>query len=203
MKRILSCLAAMLLPFVLASCVSFAKAYAVPVEEPLEEIVSRGQKIINEGTYIKAFNAVDKMDKKHIVVFLDTKYLSIDGVVFAYKFSNIMYYGPGLSLRGRDAYKLPDKIWGFQGYATAAADSNTTVSFIFAKKLFGQKGYSSMYEANEINGVWFGGKPADGGYIDDFGKWRDYTYFDYFENVFGSRKQLSKTQMYMALQYIK
>ena len=57
-----------------------------------------------------------------------------------------------------------------------------------------------MYEACQINGVPFAGRPSDAGYFDDFGKWHEYGYHDYFENVFKTRKQDVSLEMYQALQ---
>lgn len=203
MKKLL--LAAVLAaPLLLASCASlirtFTLDYSVPVKEPLADIKARQKKIMDEKSYLKKFTAVDKSNKKHEVVILDKKYMTIDGVAFAYQFSNLMAYGPGLGIGNRNSFKLPDKKWGLQGYASAAANPETTLSFIFAKKLFGQRGYSSMREACEINGVSFYGPQVDEGYIDDFGQWRQYGYYDYFEDVFGSRSQDTRTEMYMALE---
>ena len=187
----------------LSSCLSanfLFEDYSVPITEPYETVKARAEKIVAEKSYIKKFNTEDKEGKKHTVIFLDRRYLSIDGAIMAYRFHNIMYYGPSLSLLKKNVYELPDKMIGMQGYATAAANPQLTVCFIFARKLFGQKGYSSMYEACKINGVSFSSPRGEAGYIDDFGQWRKYSYFDHFESVFKTRRQDVKTEMYQALQ---
>jgi len=79
----------------------------------------------------------------------------------------------------------------------------TTISFIFAKDMFAQKGYSSMYEANQINGVYFVGPSKTEGYIDDFGCWQTYTWTDYYEHIFNTRNKDVKMRMFMALQLAK
>ena len=89
------------------------------------------------------------------------------------------------------------------GYATAVNNPDTTISFIFAKDMFAQKGYSSMYEANQINGVYFAGPAKTEGYIDDFGCWQTYTWTDYFERIFNTRNKDVKMRMYMAMQLAK
>ena len=45
------------------------------------------------------------------------------------------------------------------------------------------KGFSSMYEANQINGVYFAGCNPDEGYVDDFGYWRSYEWTDSFQRT--------------------
>lgn len=188
----------------LSSCASLKNIlytdYSVEVTEPFADVKSKADKITAEKSYIKKFRTVDKVDKRHEVIFLDKQYLSIDGEIYAFKFHNIMYYGPSLSAGSRNIYNLPDKMIGLQGYATSVRNPEITIAFIFAQKLFAQKGYSSMHEACEINGVSFSGPKGDTGYIDDFGKWQRYSYFDYFENIFLTRKQDVGTEMYQAVQ---
>ncbi len=198
-----------LVPFLLASlllssCASLGRIirsdYSVPIQESYESVKAKADKIMAQKSYMKRFSAVDKFDKRHDVVILDYQYFTIDGVLYAYQFNNMMYYGPALSFGKSNSFALPDKAVGFQGYASVVANPSSTVSFIFARKLFGQKGYSSMYEACKINGVSFAGRPSDAGYFDDFGKWHEYGYHDYFENVFKTRKQDVPLEMYQALQ---
>ncbi len=199
-------IASVLLPAIifLTSCASLKNVlytdYSVEVTEPLADVKSKADEIIEEKTYIKKFRTVDKVDKKHEVIFLDKQYFSIDGEIYAFKFHNIMYYGPSLSAGRRNIYNLPDKMIGLQGYATSVRNPEITIAFIFARKLFAQKGYSSMYEASGINGVSFSSPKGETGYIDDFGKWQRYSYFDYFENIFLTRKQDVGIEMYQAVQ---
>lgn len=195
---------ALLAAFAFSSCASmknlFGTDYSVPVES-LEVVQEKADRIITEKSYLKKFNTVDKMDRRHTVIILDEHYLSIDDVLYGYKFHNLMYYGPSLSaLNDKPVYTLPDKIIGIQGYATPVANPNVAVSFIFARKLFAQSGYSSQYEASRINGVSFSAPYADDGYIDDFGRWHKYTYYDYFENIFKTRNQDVKLEMYQSIE---
>ena len=80
---------------------------------------------------------------------------------------------------------------------------DTTISFIFCKDMYHMKGFSSMYEVNQINGVYFAGLNFDDGYIDDFGCWRSYEWTDYFERIFNTRNKDVKMRMYMAMQVAK
>ena len=203
LKKIFFAVIALALAALLSSCLStnfLFYDYSVPITEPYETVKARAEKIVAEKSYIKKFNTEDKEGKKHTVIFLDRQYLSIDGAILAYRINNIMYYGPALAFGGKKSFELPDKMVGIQGYATSAANPKLTVCYIFAQKLFGQKGYSSMYEACKINGVSFSSPKGESGYIDDFGKWQRYTYFDHFENVFKTRKQDVRIEMYQALQ---
>ena len=63
-----------------------------------------------------------------------------------------------------------------------------------------------MYEANQINGVYFAGPAKTEGYIDDFGCWQTYTWTDYFERIFNLIKItcfLDYDNMYYILAKIK
>ena len=113
-----------------------------------------------------------------------------------------MYYGLALNLGSDRTVTLDgtDKVLGIQGYATSVKNPDLTIGFIFARKLFAQPGYSSMYEATRIGGVSFYAPNVDDGYVADFGKWRRYTYFDYFDNIFKTTKQDVRTEMYQAIQ---
>lgn len=188
----------------LASCSSLKNAlytdYSVEVSEQFDDVKSKADEIVEGKSYIKKFRTVDKVDKRHEVIFLDKQYLSIDGEIYAFTFHNIMYYGPSLSAGNKNIYNLPDKMIGLQGYATSVRNPEITIAFIFARKLFAQKGYSSMYEACQINGVSFSSPKDETGYINDFGKWQRYSYFDYFENIFLTRKQDVNIEMYQAVQ---
>jgi len=178
--------------------------YSVEITEDYTDIQKQAEQSIKEKSYIKHFYTTDKVSKKHEIFFLNEKYFSVDGVIYAYRFHNIMYYGPSLKyLNGQSIYDLPDKMIGVQGYATVVKNPAITASFIFSQKLFGQKGYSSMYEAGKINGVVFSSPKGDTQYIDDFGKLRRYSYFDYFENIFGTRKQNVNHEMYQAFEFQK
>lgn len=116
-----------------------------------------------------------------------------------------MYYGLILAYAPERAVTLggADKIIGIQGYATSVENPGFTVGFIFARKLFAQKGYGSMYEASQINWVSFSAPNVDDGYIDDFGKWHRYSYLDYFEDIFKTRNQDVGMEMYQAIQLAK
>lgn len=188
----------------LFSCQSLLKVlktdYSVPVTEDFETVKEKADRIVVEKDYIKKFNTSDKAGRKHTVIFLDTQYFSIDDEIYAYRFHNIMFYGPGLNLLKKDIYTLPDKMWGLQGFASSVRNPSLTFSFIFAKEFFGQKGYSSMYEASQINGVTFSSPKGETGYIDDFGNWKRHSYFDYFEQIFNTRNQDVKHRMYQAFE---
>ena len=69
--------------------------------------------------------------------------------------------------------------------------------------MFAQKGYSSMFEASQINGVYFADPAKTEGYVDDFGHWQTYTCTDYFERIFNTRNKDVKMKMYMAIQVAK
>lgn len=62
---------------------------------------------------------------------------------------------------------------------------------------------SSMYESNQINGVYFADCNPDEGYVDDFGYWRSYEWTDYFERIFNTRNKDVKMRMYMTMQVAK
>ena len=190
----------------LTSCATakgiFGRDYTVPVTESLETVQSRAETKISDGSYLRKFSTVDKMNRHHEVIFLDEQYISIDGEIYAFKFNNLMYYGLALNLGSDRTVTLDgtDKVLGIQGYATSVKNPELTIGFIFARKLFAQPGYSSMYEATKIGGVSFYAPNVDDGYVDDFGKWRRYTYFDYFDNIFKTTKQDVRTEMYQAIQ---
>lgn len=94
---------------------------------------------------------------------------------------------------------ISEKIIGIAGYDCPIVAPDTKVSFIFARKLFGLKGYSSKHEACQIDGVYFAGRNYNDGYIDDFGRWKTYNWQDYFDKVFNYSKRDVKKSMYMAL----
>lgn len=157
-----------------------------------------------DKSYQKRFRAKDKMGNVHTVTIYDDEYMKIDNVFYAYKIRNLMYYSLSLNLMGNiKSVEGTDRVWGFQGYATSVNNPDTTISFIFAKDMFAQKGYSSMYEANQINGVYFAGPSKTEGYIDDFGYWQTYTWTDYYEHIFNTRNKDVKMRMYMAMQLAK
>ena len=189
-----------------SSCQSMINAftvdYSVPVTEDYETVKTKADKTVVQKDYLKRFNTTDKVGKSHAVIILDKKYLSIDGELFAYKFDNIMYYGPELSIGKTTVYTLQDKMQGIQGYASCVRFPDITISFIFSKQIFGQPGFSSQYEAIKINGVSFSVPPSGPGYgyIDDFGNWQNYTYYDYFEQIFGTRKQDVSMKLYQAVE---
>ena len=92
---------------------------------------------------------------------------------------------------------------GLQGYATSVNNPETTISFIFCKDMCPLKSFSSMYDANQINGVYLANRNPDDGYIDDFGYWRSYEWTDYFERIFNTRNKDVKMRMYVAMQVAK
>lgn len=88
-----------------------------------------------------------------------------------------VFCAPGLTLNVMGDIKSVngvEKVWGLQGYATAVNNPDTTISFIFCKDMYPIRGFSSMYEANQISGVYFAGLNKNEGYIDDFGCWQTY-----------------------------
>lgn len=208
MRKCIAGLALLVTIYAFSSCASmknlFGAGYSVPVKESVEVVREKADRIITEKSYLRKFDTVDKMDRRHTVFVLDEDYISIDGVLYAYRFNNIMYYGPTLAaLNERPVYSLPDKAIGLQGYASPVESPDAVVSFIFARKLFAQKGYASMLEASRINGVSFSAPNVDDGYIDDFGRWHRYTYYDYFENIFRTRGQDVRLEMYQSLELKK
>ena len=181
------------------SCLStmFAPTEYVSVKEPIEVIETKISTYKESNEYQKKFVSKDKMGNRHEWTIYDENYLSVDGVIYAYKFHDLMTY----SLVVAQSYTLNDtaKVIGFHGYATPISNPETVVSFIFASELFAQKGYSSKYEASQIKGVSFRGIQGDEGYIDDFGRWKTYTWQDYYEQVFSTRNINVKKIMYSAM----
>lgn len=157
-----------------------------------------------DKTYQKRFTAKDKMGNVHTVTIYDDEYMKIDNVFYAYKFRNLMHYGLTLNVMGDiKSVNGYEKVWGLQVYATSVNNPDTTISFIFCKDMYPLKSFSSMYEANQINGVYFAGRNPDEGYVDDFGYWRSYEWTDYFERIFNTRNKDVKMRMYMAMQVAK
>ena len=182
----------------------FSNSYKVSFDKTLEQVEVRAELMDKDKSYQKRFSAKDKMGNVHTVTIYDDEYMKIDNVFYAYKFRNLMYYSLSLNLMGNiKSVEGTDRVWGCQGYATAVNNPDTTISFIFAKDMFAQKGYSSMYEANQINGVYFAGPSKTEGYIDDFGCWQTYTWTDYYEHIFNTRNKDVKMRMYMAMQLAK
>lgn len=182
----------------------FVPEYSVSVKESESEILEKVESYNDSLTYLKKFRYEDKMGKRHQVTIYDENYLSIDNVVYAYKFRNAMYYS--LVIRHPNGAKIvdgTDKMIGLQCNASPINNPDTTISFIFARKLFAQKGYSSMAEASRIDGVYFAAPSIDDGYIDDFGRWQRYTWWDLFEGVFLTRNQNVRTELYGAVQLMK
>ena len=182
----------------------FSNSYAVSFDKTLEQVQVRAELMDKDKSYQKRFTAKDKMGNLHTITIYDDEYMKIDNVFYAYKFRNLMHYGLTLNVMGEmKSVNGFEKLWGLQGYATAVNNPDTTISFIFAKDMIAQKGYSSMYEANQINGVYFAGPAKTEGYIDDFGCWQTYTWTDYFERIFNTRNKDVKMRMYMAMQLAK
>ena len=182
----------------------FSNSYKVSFDKTLEQVQVRAELMDKEKTYQKHFTAKDKMGNLHIVTIYDDDYMKIDNVFYAYKFRNIMYYSLSLNMMGSiKTVEGTEKAWGGQGYATAVNNPDTTISFIFSKEMLGQKNFNSMYEANQINGVYFAGLNHNEGYIDDFGCWQTYTWTDYFQRIFNTTNKDVKMKMYMAMQVAK
>ena len=180
----------------------FSNSYKVSFNKTLEQVEVRAELMDKEKSYQKRFTAKDKMGNVHTITIYDDEYMKIDNVFYAYKFRNLMYYSLSLNMMGNiktvDGTERP---WGLQGYATAVNNPDTTISFIFCKDMM--KGFSSMHEVNQINGVYFAGRNPDEGYVDDFGYWRSYEWTDYFERIFNTRNKDVKMRMYMAMQVAK
>ena len=181
------------------SCLStmFAPTEYVSIKEPTDVIETKISTYKETNEYQKKFVSKDKMGNRHEWIIYDENYFSVDGIVYAYKYHDLMTY----SLVIAQSYTLNDtaKVIGFHGYASPINNPETVVSFIFAGELFAQKGYSSTYEASQIKGVSFRGIQGDEGYIDDFGRWQTYTWQDYYEQVFSTRNKNVKKIMYSAM----
>ena len=186
------------------SCASakglFFRDYSVSFDETLEQVESKAEEMEADKSYQKSFTAKDKMGNYHKVIIYDDEYMKIDNVYYAYKFRNLMYYGLTLNVMG-DIKSVDgfEKVWGLQGYATAVNNPDTTISFIFCKDMYPIKGFSSMYEARQINGVYFAGLNSNEGYIDDFGMWKTYTWSDYYERIFNTMNKDVKMKMFMGI----
>lgn len=191
-----------LVTLMFTSCLStmFAPAEYVPAMDSLEVIEKTISNYESSGEYLKKFRSKDKMGNRHEWIIYDDKYFSVDGIVYAYKFHELMTYSLVLtSMKGQTVIDGSEDVIGFHGYASPVNNPETIVSFIIASELFAQKGYSSMHEASQIRGVSFIGLPSDEGYIDDFGRWKSYTWTDYFEKVFSTRNKDAKKIMYSAM----
>ena len=191
-----------LVSLMFTSCLStmFAPAEYVRVIESPEEAERRIYEYEASGEYLKKFRSKDKMGNRHEWIIYDDKYFSVDGVVYAYKFHELMTYSLVLTnMKGQKIIDGSEDVIGFQGFAYPVNNPDTIVSFIFASELFAQKGYSSKYEACQIPGVSFISLSKDEGYIDDFGRWKSYTWTDYFEKVFSTRNKDAKKVMYSAM----
>ena len=182
----------------------FSNSYKVTFDKTLEQVQVRAELMDKDKTYQKRFTAKDKMGNLHTVTIYDDEYMKIDNVFYAYKFRNLMHYGLTLNVMGDiKSVNGYEKVWGIQGFATSVNNPDITISFIFCKDMYPMKGFSSMYEANQINGVFFAGRNPDEGYVDDFGYWRSYEWTDYFERIFNTRNKDVKMRMYMAMQVAK
>lgn len=171
-------------------------------DKTLEQVEVKAELMDKDKSYQKRFTAKVKMGNVHTVTIYDDEYMKIDNVFYAYKFRNLMHYGLTLNVMGEmKSVNGYEKVWGHKGYATSLNNPDTTISFIFCKDMM--KGFSSMYEANHINGVYFAGRNPDEGYVDDFGYWRSYEWTDYFERIFNTRNKDVKMKMYMAMQVAK
>lgn len=184
------------------SCLStmIAPPEYVSVIESKEVVENKISIYETSGEYLKKFRSKDKLGNWHEWIIYDENYFSMDGIVYAYKFHELMTYSLVITTpKGQNIIDGSAKVMGFQGYASPINNPETIVSFIIASELFAQKGYSSKYEACQIKGVSFISLPKDEGYIDDFGKWQSYTWTDYFEKVFSTRNKDAKKIMYSAM----
>ncbi len=156
--------------------VFFSNSCKVSFDKTLEQVQVRAELMDKDKSYQKRFTAKDKMGNLHTVTIYDDEYIKIDNAFYAYKYRNLMHYGLTLNVMGDiKSVNGYEKVWGLQGYATSVNNPDTTISFIFCKDMM--KGFSSMYEANQINGVYFAGRNPDEGYVDDFGYWRRHCRF--------------------------
>ena len=178
----------------------FGTDYSVSCDKTLEQVKAVTDIMENDKSYQKSFTAKDKMGNYHKVIIYDDNYMKIDNVYYAYKFRNLMHYGLTLNVMGDiKSVNGVEKVWGLQGYATAVNNPDTTISFIFCKDLYPIKGFSSMYEANQISGVYFAGLNKNEGYIDDFGCWKTYGWTDYFEKIFNTMNKDVKMKMFVGI----
>ncbi len=186
------------------SCASakglFSSEYSVKFDKTLDEVKLSAEDMEKSKTYQKSFSAKDKMGNYHNVIIYDDNYMKIDNVFYAYKFRNLMYYSLTLNVMG-DIKSVDgfEKVWGLQGYATAVNNPETTISFIICKDMYPIKGFSSMYEASKISGVYFTGLNKNEGYIDDFGCWQSYEWKDYYETIFNTMNKDVKKKMFIGI----
>lgn len=173
--------------------------FTVSYGESVQTVKERVAKIEKSNTYMKKFTTKDKMGNTHQVIIYDKQYMKVDKVIYAYKFDALMYYQLVLNVLGSvQTVSGSEKVIGITGYASPIENPDLAYSYIFARELFGQKGYSSRYEACQIDGVYFAGIQFDEGYIDDFGKWVKYDWWDYFEKIFNTTSKDVRSTMYMA-----
>lgn len=195
----------LLMTMCLSSCASlegFRRDYTVYIDESYDQARERVASYENAKEYLRKFRTVDKSGHTHDVIIYDRQYFKMDGVLFAYKFDDAMWYSLALTVPGGGVQVVDGtaKIMGFAGYATCIDNPETTISFIFAQKLFAQPGYESRYEAiRNVKGVSFAGISHTGGYVDDFGRYRKYEYWDYFDKVFLTSKRDVRTLMFSAV----
>lgn len=195
----------LLMTFCMTSCVSMealGRDYKVYLDESYDDAKARIASYDESKEYLRKFRTVDKSGHTHDVTIYDRQYFKMDGVLFAYRFDDAMWYSLALTIPGGGVQVVDGtaKIMGFAGYATCIDNPETTISFIFAQKLFAQAGYESRYEAiRNVKGVSFAGVSHTGGYVDDFGKYRKYDYWDYFDRVFLTSKRDVRTLMVSAV----
>ena len=206
MKKIV--LTVLLSAVMLTSCSSMKNLvdpdYSVHYELSEDEVKAAAEKVESEKNYIKKFTAKDSMGKFHEVIIYDDYYLKLDNQIYAFKYDRLMYYQLSLNLLGTQTnIDGSEKVIGFTCWATSVSNPDLTVHIIFAQELFAKKHYNSQYEASQINGVYFAGRKTDDGYIDAWGKWKNYTWIDYFEKIFGTIDQDVKRKMYMGLEVQK
>ena len=133
-----------LVSLMFTSCLStmFAPAEYVPAMDSLEAIEKTISNYETSGEYLKKFRSKDKMGNRHEWIIYDNKYFSVDGIVYVYKFHELMTYSLVLtSMKGQKIIDGSEDIIGFQGFASPVNNPDTIVSFIFASELFAQKGY--------------------------------------------------------------
>ncbi|MCQ2576758.1 MAG: hypothetical protein MJ162_08430 [Treponema sp.] len=191
--------------FTLVSCSSIKNMvnpdYSVHYDLSESQVIAAAAKVEAEKNYLKKFDVKDSMGKLHEVIIYDDYYLKIDNQIYAFKYDKLMCYQLSLNIFGNQAnIDGSEKVIGFTCWATSISNPELTVHIIFAQELFAKKHYNSQYEASQINGVYFAGIKSDDGYIDAWGKWKNYTWTDYFEKIFGTVDQDVKRKMYMGLE---
>lgn len=190
----------------LSSCISGMASKNKPssnnvqVIESSADIKEKCNKINKDKTYLRKFSVRAKTNDKYKVIIYDKNYMSINGAIYAYNFKKLMYQSLVLNVGSPMVIDNTAKLIGIQGYCTPIDDTEKTYSFIIARDIFQQEDYNSMSQATRNNPGFSFRYLVDDYYIDDFGKHRKKTYWDYFDEIFKTTSKDVNTQMYIGFE---